>query len=236
MDFGQITCFGKKKIFMNNTLKKIGTIALVGGGAFLIYKGLKKYVIKSNDEETSSDTPTDVSLQINPTDAMGGDGVIDLKEYTTAKMNKKIGDKILGNEKETKETKKTEQVLKNEGSKIKGGITYKDYFIRVSTDGKGRLVVGKKNGVKSVYKVFGTLFLPLKVKSIYDGNFAFKDVDFNPVNKDSKVIEPIKFIDNTNKIFYVQKVELDNILKRLETNSKKFKVITDKADFTLTKI
>ena len=80
------------------------------------------------------------------------------------------------------------------------------------------------------------MYLPFKVKSVYDGNFAIADVDFSPVKKDSDIVEPIKLIDNTGKTFFVQQVELDNLIKRLESNSKKFKFITDKADFVLTRI
>ena len=36
---------------MNSTIKTIGTIALVGGSAYLIYRGLKKYVIKDSSDE-----------------------------------------------------------------------------------------------------------------------------------------------------------------------------------------
>lgn len=232
---------------MNSTVKTIGTIALVGGSAYLIYRGLKKYIVKDSTNETSSDATidSDVVLMTNPTDPNTSyvsnvspsdymkDGVIDAKEYYNAQLNKKVGEKLTSAV--TLNTKE-DAVLKNIGSKIKGGITYKDYFIRASSDNKGRLVVGKKNGRKSVYKIFGTMYLPFKVKSVYDGNFSILDVDFSPVKKDAKVIEPIKLIDNTGKTFYVQQVELDNLIKRLESNSKKFKFITDKADFVLTRV
>lgn len=217
---------------MNNTIKTIGTIALVGGSAYLIYKGLKKYIIKDSDDEKSVEMNIDdASLQTTPMDYMK-DGKIDYQEYINAQRNKKVGDKLL----ETLSKEEVEKIEKNKGVKIKGGITYKNYFIRASSDKKGRLVVGKKNGRKSVYKIFGTMYLPFKVKSVYDGNFNIADVDFNPVKKDSNVVEPIKLIDNTGKTFYVQQVELDNLIKRLESNSKKFKFITDKADFVLTRI
>ena len=226
---------------MNNTIKTIGTIALVGGSAYLIYRGLKKYVIKDSDDEKSTDKSIDgdVVLMTAPEntpsigDLTGGDGVINANEYYSTQINKKVGEKVI--QSVTTPAKK-EEVLKNVGKKIKGGITYKDYFIRASSDKKGRLVVGKKNGRKSVYKVFGTMYLPFKVKSVYDGNFAIADVDFSPVKKDSDIVEPIKLIDNTGKTFFVQQVELDNLIKRLESNSKKFKFITDKADFVLTRI
>jgi hypothetical protein len=210
---------------MNSTLKTIGTIALVGGTAYLVYRGLKKYVVKDSTDEKSSESviDSDIVLMTNP-----------LKDYYTKGLQQDIGDKLLSDTGTIKNEK--EEVLKNLGSKIKGGITYKDYFIRASSDKKGRLVVGKKNGRKSVYKVFGTMYLPFKVKSVYDGNFSISDIDFSPVKKDAKVIEPIKLIDNTGKTFYVQQVELDNLIKRLESNSKKFKFITDKADFVLTRI
>lgn len=220
---------------MNSTIKTIGTIALVGGSAFLIYKGLKKYVIKDSTDEKSSEKSIDgdVVLLKTPNDMNSGDGVVDLKDFYTAKLNKKIGDKILDKD---NDSDKKDEFLKNVGSKIKGGITYKDYFIRASSDKKGRLVVGKKNGRKSVYKIFGTMYLPFKVKSVYDGSFSISDVQFSPVKKDAKVVEPIKIIDNTGKTFFVQQVELDNLIARLESNSKKFKFITDKADFVLTRI
>ena len=226
---------------MNNTIKTIGTIALVGGSAYLIYRGLKKYVVKDSDDEKSTDKSIDgdVVLMTAPDntpsigDLTGGDGVINANEYYSTQINKKVGEKVI--QSVTTPAKK-EEVLKNVGKKIKGGITYKDYFIRASSDKKGRLVVGKKNGRKSVYKVFGTMYLPFKVKSVYDGNFAIADVDFSPVKKDSDIVEPIKLIDNTGKTFFVQQVELDNLIKRLESNSKKFKFITDKADFVLTRI
>lgn len=209
---------------MNSTLKTIGTIALVGGTAYLVYRGLKKYVVKDSTDEKSSESvvDSDIVLMANP-----------LKDYYTKGLQQDIGNKLLS---DTGTIKSEEEILKNLGSKIKGGITYKDYFIRASSDKKGRLVVGKKNGRKSVYKVFGTMYLPFKVKSVYDGNFSVSDIDFSPVKKDAKVIEPIKLIDNTGKTFYVQQVELDNLIKRLESNSKKFKFITDKADFVLTRI
>ena len=209
---------------MNSTLKTIGTIALVGGTAYLVYRGLKKYVVKDSTDEKSSESvvDSDIVLMANP-----------LKDYYTKGLQQDIGNKLLS---DTGTIKSEEEILKNLGSKIKGGITYKDYFIRASSDKKGRLVVGKKNGRKSVYKVFGTMYLPFKVKSVYDGNFSISDIDFSPVKKDAKVIEPIKLIDNTGKTFYVQQVELDNLIKRLESNSKKFKFITDKADFVLTRI
>jgi hypothetical protein len=226
---------------MNNTIKTIGTIALVGGSAYLIYKGLKKYVIKDSDDEKSTDKSIDGDVVLmtapdntpNIGDLTGGDGVINANEYYSTQINKKVGEKVI--QSVTTPAKK-EEILKNAGKKIKGGITYKDYFIRASSDKKGRLVVGKKNGRKSVYKVFGTMYLPFKVKSVYDGNFAIADVDFSPVKKDSDIVEPIKLIDNTGKTFFVQQVELDNLIKRLESNSKKFKFITDKADFVLTRI
>jgi hypothetical protein len=217
---------------MNNTIKTIGTIALVGGSAYLIYKGLKKYVIKDSDDEKSVEMNIDdVSLQSIPMNYMK-DGKIDYQEYINAQRNKMVGDKLL----ESLSKEEVEKIEKNKGVKIKGGITYKNYFIRASNDKKGRLVVGKKNGRKSVYKVFGTLYLPFKVKSLYDGSFAIADVDFNDVVKDSNVKAPIKLIDNTGKTFFVTQVELDNLLKRLESNSKKFKFITDKADFVLTRV
>ena len=226
---------------MNSTIKTIGTIALVGGSAYLIYRGLKKYVIKDSDDEKSTDKSIDGDVVLmtapdntpNLGDLTGGDGVINANEYYSTQINKKVGEKVI--QSVTTPAKK-EEVLKNVGKKIKGGITYKDYFIRASSDKKGRLVVGKKNGRKSVYKVFGTMYLPFKVKSVYDGNFAIADVDFSPVKKDSDIVEPIKLIDNTGKTFFVQQVELDNLIKRLESNSKKFKFITDKADFVLTRI
>jgi hypothetical protein len=227
---------------MNNTIKTIGTIALVGGSAYLIYRGLKKYVITDSTDEKSAENSIDGDVvlmtapdggNINTGDLTGGDGIISSAEYYKVKTNKEIGDKLI---KSVSTPVKKDEVLKNAGSKIKGGITYKDYFIRASSDKKGRLVVGKKNGRKSVYKVFGTLYLPLKIKSVYNGGFNIADVDYSPIKKDSKVIEPIKLIDNTGKSFFVQQVELDNLIKRLESNSKKFKFITDKADFVLTRI
>jgi hypothetical protein len=227
---------------MNSTIKTIGTIALVGGSAYLIYRGLKKYVIKDSSDEKSTDKSIDGDVvlmtapdnnEINIGDLTGGDGIITSAEYYNVKTNKEIGDKLI---KSVSTPAKKEEILKNAGSKIKGGITYKDYFIRASSDKKGRLVVGKKNGRKSVYKVFGTIYLPLKLKSVYNGNFNIVDVDFSPVKKGAKVIEPIKLIDNTGKTFFVQQVELDNLIKRLESNSKKFKFITDKADFVLTRV
>lgn len=220
---------------MNKTIKTIGTIALVSGSAYLIYKGLKKYVIKDSDDEKSTELDIqNASLQANPTNITDymKDGKIDYNEYINAQRNQKIGGEIIKSF--TKE--EIAEIEKNKGVKIKGGITYNDYFIRASSDKKGRLVVGKKNGRKSVYKVFGTMYLPFKVKSVYDGNFVITDVDFNTVKKDSKAKEPIKLIDNTGKSFFVQQVELDNLIKRLESNSKKFKFITDKADFTLTRV
>lgn len=218
---------------MNKAIKTIGTIVLVGGGAYLVYRGLKKYVIKDSDDEKSVELDIqDASLQSVPITEYMKDGKIDFAEYVNAQKNKKIGDKIL--ESYTKE--EVAKIEKNKGVKIKNGITYKDYFIRASNDKKGRLVVGKKNGRKSVYKVFGTMYLPFKVKSIYDGGFAIADVDFNEVLKDSDVKAPIKLIDNTGKTFFISQVELDNLLKRLESNSKKFKFITDKADFVLTRV
>lgn len=218
---------------MNNTIKTIGTIALVGGSAYLIYRGLKKYVVKDSDDEKSVELDIqDASLQSAPITEYMKDGKIDFAEYVNAQKNKKIGDKIL--QSYTKE--EVAKIEKNKGVKIKNGVTYKDYFIRASNDKKGRLVVGKKNGRKSVYKIFGTMYLPFKVKSIYDGGFAIADVDFNEVVKDSEVKAPIKLIDNTGKTFFVSQVELDNLLKRLESNSKKFKFITDKADFVLTRV
>lgn len=227
---------------MNSTIKTIGTIALVGGSAYLIYRGLKKYVIKDSSDEKSTNKSIDGDVvlmtapdgsEVNLGDLTGGDGIISANEYYNAKMNKQVGDKVI--QSVTTPAKKDE-VLKNAGSKIKGGITYKDYFIRASSDKKGRLVVGKKNGRKSVYKVFGTIYLPLKLKSVYNGNFNITDVDFSPVKKDSKLKEPIKLIDNTGKSFFIQQVELDNLIARLESNSKKFKFISDKADFVLTRI
>lgn len=218
---------------MNNTIKTIGTIVLVGGGAYLVYRGLKKYVVKDSDDEKSVELNVqDASLQSVPITEYMKDGKIDFAEYVNAQKNKKIGDKILQDY--TKED--VVKIEKNKGVKIKNGITYKDYFIRASNDKKGRLVVGKRNGRKSVYKVFGTMYLPFKVKSIYDGGFGIADVDFNEVLKDSDVKAPIKLIDNTGKTFFVSQVELDNLLKRLESNSKKFKFITDKADFVLTRV
>jgi hypothetical protein len=218
---------------MNNTIKTIGTIALVGGSAYLIYRVLKKYVVKDSDDEKSVELDIqDASLQSAPITEYMKDGKIDFAEYVNAQKNKKIGDKIL--QSYTKE--EVAKIEKNKGVKIKNGVTYKDYFIRASNDKKGRLVVGKKNGRKSVYKIFGTMYLPFKVKSIYDGGFAIADVDFNEVIKDSDVKAPIKLIDNTGKTFFVSQVELDNLLKRLESNSKKFKFITDKADFVLTRV
>lgn len=227
---------------MNSTIKTIGTIALVGGSAYLVYRVLKKHIVKDSTDEKSSESVIDSDVvlmtapdgsEVNLGDLTGGDGIISSTEYYKAKMNKQVGDKVI--QSVTAPAEK-EEILKNAGSKIKGGITYKDYFIRASSDKKGRLVVGKKNGRKSVYKVFGTIYLPLKLKSVYNGNFNITDVDFSPVKKDSKVIEPIKLIDNTGKTFFVQQVELDNLIKRLESNSKKFKFITDKADFVLTRI
>lgn len=227
---------------MNNTIKTIGTIALVGGSAYLIYRGLKKYVIKDSLDEKSTKKSIDGDVvlmtapdnnNVNELDLMGGDGIISANEYYNAKINQKVGDKIA----QSVTTPAEKDVFSKQlGSKIKGGITYKNYFIRASSDKKGRLVVGKKNGRKSVYKVFGTIYLPFKVKSVYDGNFNIVDVDYNPVKKDSDVIEPIVLIDNTGKSFFVQQVELDNLIKRLESNSKKFKFITDKADFVLTRM
>lgn len=227
---------------MNSTIKTIGTIALVGGSAYLVYRVLKKYIVKESTNEKSSESVIDSDVvlmtapdgsQTNIGDLTGGDGIITTAEYYNIKKKKEIGDKVI---KSVSTPIKKEEIFKNAGSKIKGGITYKDYFIRASSDKKGRLVVGKKNGRKSVYKVFGTLYLPFKLKSVYNGNFNIVDVDFNPVKKDAKVIEPIKLIDNKGKIFFVQQVELDNLIKRLESNSKKFKFITDKADFVLTRI
>lgn len=232
MVIGQTNCYGKIKN-MNKSIKTLGTIVLVGSGAYLVYKGLKKYVIKdSNDEKSIELNIDDVSLQSTPITDYMRDGKIDYNEYINAQKNQQVGNKIL----KSFSKEEIDNIEKNKGVKIKNGITYKDYFLRASNDKKGRLVVGKKNGRKSVYKLFGTMYLPFKTKSVYNGNFSIVDVDFNKVEKDSKINEPIKLIDNTGKTLYVSQLELDNLLKRLDSNSKKFKFITDKADLILTRI
>lgn len=218
---------------MNNTIKTIGTIVLVGGSAYLVYKGIKKYILKDSDDEKSAEITVDddVKLQIAPNQLQKS-----VTDYYKAKLDKEIGDKLIEGVKVSDNDDSEEKIdfNKEKANKIDDGVIVGKYFIRASKDKKGNLVVGKLGGKKSVYSVFGKLFLPFKLKTIYEGSIKIKDVDFY-IPKDSQDLS-IKLIDNKDKTFYVAKVEFDNIINRFRTNTKGHKLITDKGDFKLTKI
>lgn len=220
---------------MNNTIKTIGTIVLVGGSAYLIYVGIKKYVLKDSDDEKSAEITVDddVKLQIAPNPNPLQKSVTD---YYKAKLDKEVGDKIIGGIKISDNNDSEEKIdfNKEKAHKIDGGVIIGKYFIRASKDKKGNLVVGKLGDKKSVYSVFGKLYLPFKLKTVYEGAIKIKDVDFY-TPKDSQDLS-IKLIDNNDKTFYVAKVEFDNIINRFKTNTKGHKLIVDKGDFKLTKI
>ena len=220
---------------MNDLSKKISIVSLIGGSSFLIYLLLKKYI--SSDEKSSEITiDDDVRLQALPTNNLLAQ---QLEDYHVKQEYKKIGNKIL--EIDSNKVKKTEKKDDNKikpstkNRKIEDGVFINDYFIRASKDKKGRLVVGKLGDKKVVYSVTGEMYLPFKLKKTWGGKFKIKDVDFYIPNEETNELS-IKIIDNTDKTFFIQKVELDNLINRYKSNSKGFKFISDKADFMLTKV
>jgi hypothetical protein len=216
---------------MSDLSKKISIISLIGGSSFLIYLLLKKYISPFDEKSSEITLDDDVRLQIAP------NMPTTLTELIKLKKEAELGDKIIGSFTETKkDVESTEKPVKKniKNIKIDDGVIIGNYFIRASKDKKGNLVVGKLGGKKSVYSVFGKLFLPFKLKEVYEGSIKIKDVDFYYPNENE--VLSIKLIDNDNKTFYVNKVELDNIIDRFKTNTKGHKLIVDKGEFKLTKI
>jgi len=224
------------KSYQNKTLLNV---AIIIGGSFLVFEFAKKFFIdkdseksetKISDEETAKQmmpslqslSPAEQMLEIKKMNRQIETAINSQKKYNQIKD-------LLKSDKTPNQIDATE--LKNQGD----GVYYFGYNLRPSNDKKGRLVVTKIGGKKNVYKIFGNLYLPFKVKSLYDGAFSIKKVEINPSEKSIQET-PIKLIDNTGKTLFVQKKELDNLINRFEENSKKFKFITDKADLVLTKV
>lgn len=222
----------------NTSNKNLLTIAIVAGSAFLLYEFGKKFFTEKNSEKSQSDiSDEDTAKQMIPNlqSLTPAEQIVEIKKITNQINTAKAAQKKYKEIKDLKKSDANPNLIDSSELKQQGdGIYYFGYNLRPSNDKKGRLVVTEIGGKKNVYKIFGNMYLPFKIKSLYDGAFSIKKIEVN--SKDSIQDTPIKIIDNTGKTLFVQKVELDNLINKLDTGSKKFKFITDKADLVLTKV
>lgn len=216
---------------MKKTSNIIPILALVGASAYLIYEGLKKFVLKEDELSSDKLDSSDVRLEISPNELLQEQ----IKQAYIRREAKKVGKDIITSI-EYDVDNSDDDIEDIRGKKIKGGIIYKNYFLRSSKDKKGRLVVGKLGDKKKVYKIFGTIYYPFKVKKAYTGNIQLKDIDFKESKEDPNVIEYLRLLDNKDKSYYIDKDDLDMIIDNFKSNVPKYKLKTDKADFVLSRI
>jgi hypothetical protein len=216
---------------MKKSSNIIPIVALVGASAYLIYEGLKKFVLKGDELSSDKLDSSDLKLQQTPYEILQSQ----VQEAYVRREAKKVGKDIITSiEYDVDDSDDNIEGIK--GKKIKGGIIYKNYFLRPSSDKKGRLVVGKLGDKKRVYKIFGTIYYPFKVKKAYAGNIQLKDIDFKESKEDPNVIQYLKLIDNKDKSYYIDKDDLDMIIDNFKSNVPKYNLKTDKADFVLSRI
>ena len=110
---------------MKKSSNIIPIVALVGASAYLIYEGLKKFVLKGDELSSDKLDKSDLNLQQTPYEILQ----TQVQDAYIRREAKKVGkDLITSIEYDVDDSDDNIKGIK--GKKIKGGIIYKNYFLR----------------------------------------------------------------------------------------------------------